>query len=185
MKIFNPLVYLALLSLQVSMSGQTVTLSGTGSGYKNTELRFFAQTDPVTKRLKPLKIVSCDQDGKFSCEIPVTKSGIIFIKTGIYNLQLFVNEGSTYELIMPDYEARPGSEDQNAFYIETEMIPEVSNNANDINNLIRAFDYDYNPVFNYVADLVVKNFRKETIPNEISKLDKFYHPEVHHFTLIM
>lgn len=177
MKIFKPFIYLALLSLWVSSGGQTITISGSGSGYKNSELRFFVQTDPVTKRLKPLKRVACDENGKFSCEIPMTRSGIIFIKTGIYNLQLFVNEGSDYELLMPDFEARPGSEDQNAFYIETQMIPEVSNNAHDINNLIRAFDYDYNPVFNYVADLVVKNFRKETIPKEISKLDKFSHVE--------
>jgi hypothetical protein len=173
MKIFKPIIYLFLLSLWVQSGGQTISISGTGSGYKNEELRIFFQTDPVTKRLKPLKRVSCDENGKFSSDLQLTKSGIIFIKSGIYNLQLFVSEGSIYDLLLPDHEARPGIEDQNPFYIETEMIPEVTNNANDINNLIRAFDYDYNPVFNYVADLVAKNFKKATIPNEISKLNKF------------
>jgi hypothetical protein len=106
---------------------------------------------------------SCDKQGSFTCEIPCNRSEIIYIKTGVYNLHLYVTEGSKYELILPDYIAKPRGEEQNPFFIETELIPEVINNQHDVNNIIRAFDSEYNPVFNFVAERVFTNYKKEEI----------------------
>ena len=179
MKIYRPgflLTFLFLflfLFLFASTSGQNFILSGYGSGYKNAELKFYSQTDPVTKRLKPLLNINCDEKGSFSCEIPFYRNKLIFIKTGIYSLHLYITDSSRYVLHLPDYVAKPGSEELNPFYIETELIPDVVNNQLDVNNLIRVFDSEYNPVFNQVADYVLKNYKKEEIQQEISKLDKY------------
>jgi hypothetical protein len=86
MKIYRPAIPLVSLFFFTSISGQTVFLSGSGSGYENAELRIYLQTDPVTKRLKPLLRITFDEKRTFSCEIPCTGSGIIYIKAGIYNL---------------------------------------------------------------------------------------------------
>jgi hypothetical protein len=173
MKIYKSVFSFIILLFFSSVSGQTLFLSGSGSGYKNAELRIYFQTDPITKRPKPLMNIICDEKGTFSCSIPYEKNEIIFIKTGIYNLNLYVTDSARYELLLPDYVAKPGNEEQNPFFMETELIPEVINNKQDVNNLIRAFDYDFNPVFNLVADRVFKNYKKEEIAQIIAKLDKY------------
>jgi peroxiredoxin len=173
MKIFNPVFLLISLLLYTSISGQTVHLSGSGSGYENAELKIYSQTDPVTKKLKPLLSISCDETGSFSCKIPCNKYEEIFIKTGIYALHLYVSDSSRYEILLPEYVAKEGNEELNPFFIETELIPEVFNNKDDINNLIRKFDSEYNPVFNLVAESVFRNYKKEEIRKEIIRLDKF------------
>ena len=131
------------------------------------------QTDPITKRLNPLLNITCDEKGTFSCEIPYSRNEIIFIKAGIYNLHLYVHDSTRYDLLLPDWVAKPGSEEQNPFFIETDLIPEVVNNKQDVNNLIRAFDNDYNPVFNLVAERVFRNYKKDEIQQIISKLGKY------------
>jgi hypothetical protein len=173
MKIYRPGFSLIYIFLCASIGAQTVTLSGSGLGYQNAELRFYLQSDPVTKRLKHVQSVTCNEKGSFSCEIPCPGSGIIFIKAGIYNLHLYITDSSRYELLFPDYVAKPGGEEQNPFFIETEFIPEVINNPEDVNNLIRIFDSDYNQVFNLVAERVFSNYNKEKIPQDISTLDKY------------
>ncbi len=173
MKICKPALPLIILFFCTVIDGQTISISGSGSGYKNAELRFYSQTDPVTKSLKPLLRITCDEKGYFSTELPWNQPGIIFIKAGTFNFHLYVTESSRYELLFPEYDAKSGSEEQNPFFKETELMPEVINNQQDVNNLIRTFDLEYNPVFNIVAEQVLRNFKKEEIQKEISKLDKF------------
>jgi hypothetical protein len=169
-RVFIPSIFLLIFS---TLNGQKVHLSGSGSGYQNATMRFFSMTDPVTGRLKPILTIGCDEKGSFSCELDYRESETIYIKTGIYNLHLYISDSSEYKLLLPDWIAKPGNEEMNPFFIETEAIPEVVNNKDDINNLIRKFDSDYNPVFNLVADHVFKNYGKDEIRTEIEKLDKY------------
>jgi peroxiredoxin len=173
MKICRFSFTLALFLLFASARGQSVILKGSGLGYRNARLRIYSLIDPVTKRLKPLSDITCDENGAFSCTIPCRGTENIFIKTGIYKLHLYLREGSEYQLLLPEYIAKPAGEEQNPFYIETEAIPEVVNNQQDPNNLIRTFDMEYNLVFNLVADHVFKNYRVAEIEKEVAKLDKF------------
>ena len=173
MKINKPVILLILLLVSDCVKGQDVFLKGSGSGYADAELKFYSQTDPVTKRIKPLLRVKCGDTGSFSCVLPCNKSEIIFINTGIFQFRLYVTEGCSYELLFPNFVPKAGIEDQNPFFKETELMPEVINNKQDINNLIRDFDSDYDPVFNFVADRVFRNYKNEDLQKEISKLDKY------------
>jgi hypothetical protein len=173
MKINNPVFYLFFLFIFPSSSGQYITIKGSGSGYNDAELKFFTQSDPVTKRNKPLLRLKCSKNGSFSCKLSCDKSQLIFINTGIFRFRLYIQEGSDYELLFPNYVAKTSSEDQNPFFRETELIPQVVNNKQDINNLIHDFDSEYDPVFNFVADRVFRNNRNEDLQKEISKLDKY------------
>jgi peroxiredoxin len=173
MKIYRPGISLILLCFCVVLKGQTVSISGSGTGYKNAELKFYLLTDPITKRFKPISRIKCDEKGKFSYEVPCPGDAIIFIKTGIYNFHLYVAEGSGYELLLPDYASKSIGEEQNPFFIETELIPEVINNQSDVNNLIRIFDSEYNQVFNFVAECVFRNYKKDEIKQQIARLEKF------------
>jgi hypothetical protein len=173
MKIYRSCIAVLFLLAGAGLSGQNLSLSGSGKGYENADLSFFYQSDPVTKRLKPVLSVKCNDKGSFTCDIPCDGRKVLHIKTGIYNLQLYVTDSSKYEILLPDYIAKEGSEEQNPFFIETELIPEVINNKQDLNNLIKAFDFQYNPVFNLVAERVFRNYKKEEIQQEISKLAKY------------
>lgn len=173
MKIFRILLLLIFLLVPFLVTGQKIHIKGSGRGYQNATLRFFSKTDPVTSRLKPILTIVCDNNGSFSCDLECRKSETIYIKAGIYSLHLYISDSSGYELLMPDWIAKPGNEEENPFFIETEAIPEVVNNKNDINNLVKEFDSVYNPVFNFAADRVFRNYRKEDIENEIRKLDKY------------
>jgi peroxiredoxin len=173
MKICRYFFLLVFLSFFPSVRGQSVLLTGSGNGYKNAELRFFCQTDPITKRLKPILNITCDEKGTFSCAIPYSKNDIIYIKTGIFNLHFYLTDSVRYELNLPDFEAKPMNEEQNPFFTETDLIPEVVSNKQDVNNLIKAFDFDYNPIFNLVAERVFINYKKDEIQQVISKLNKY------------
>jgi hypothetical protein len=173
MKIYKPVISFILICLCVVLTGQTVSIRGSGAGYKNAELRFFLQTDPITNRLKPISSIKCDENGKFSYDLACSGNASILIKTGIYNFHLYVTEGSVYDLLLQDFVPKSASEEQNPFFIEAELIPVVVNNQKDVNNLIRIFDSEYNPVFNFVAERVFKNYKKEEIQQQISGLDKF------------
>jgi thiol-disulfide isomerase/thioredoxin len=173
MKINKPVILLILLIVSAFVKGQNIFIKGSGSGYANAELKFYSQTDPVTKRIKPLLHIRCGDDGSFSCVLPCNKSKLIFINAGIFKFRLYVTEGQSYELLFPNFVAKSGIEDQNPFFKETELMPEVINNKQGLNNLIRDFDSEYDPVFNFVADRVFRNYKNEDLQKEISKLDKY------------
>jgi hypothetical protein len=173
MKICKPVLTLIYLFLFASLSAQTVSISGYGSGYGNAEIRFYSLSDPITKRLKPLLSETFNEKGSFSVQLPFSKPGIIFIKTGTFSFRLYVTETSRYELLFPNNIPKSGSEEMNPFFMETELIPEVINNKDDVNNLIRAFDSEYDPVFNLVAEQVIRSYKREDILKEISKLGKY------------
>jgi len=171
MKIYRGLITLGFLIIFTSLPGQVVYISGSGPGYQGAELRFYSQSDPVTKRFKPIFKINCDKEGSFSCEVPCKGTELIFIKTGIFCFSLYATEGSKYKLRFQDFISKPGGEEQNPFFIETKLIPEVVNDTNDINNLIRIFDAEYDPVFNNVAERVSINYKKSEIPGLIEKLN--------------
>lgn len=171
MKIYRVFITLGFLLISAFLPGQMISISGTGQGYQGTELRFFSQSDPITKRFKPLLNINCDEKGSFSCKIPCEGTELVFIKTGIFCFSIYATEGSKYELHFPDFISKPRGEEQNPFFIETNLIPEIVNDSNDINNLIRIFDTEYDPVFNIIADKVFNNFKRSEIPGLVEKLN--------------
>ena len=172
MKIYRVFVTLCILVINASLAGQMVSISGSGQGYQGAELRFFTQSDPITKRFKPLFSITCDEKGSFSCDVICKGTELIFIKAGIFCFSINATEGSKYVLRLPDFVSKPRGEEQNPFFIETKIIPEVLNDSVDINNLIRIFDSGYDPVFNTIADIVFKNYRRSEIPGLIGTLNK-------------
>ena len=73
---------------------------------------------------------------------------------------MFVSGGLKYEVLLRILFQSPEVEEQNPFFIETKLIPEVVNDPQDINNLIRIFDSDYNPIFNLIAERVFYNYKR-------------------------
>jgi hypothetical protein len=172
MKIYRVFITLSFLFIVNSIQAQVITITGSGSGYQGAELRFFFQSDPITKRLKPLFNINCDEKGSFSCEVPCKETELIFIKAGIFCFSLYVTEGSKYEILFPDFISKTRGEEQNPFFIETKLIPQVINVPDDINNLIKVFDAEYNPIFNNVAKKVFDNFQRAEIPGLVEKLNQ-------------
>jgi peroxiredoxin len=171
MKVYRLLFYFFLLNCIPLARAGTINISGTGNGYAGVELKLFFQTDPVSKRLKPLFRVRCDSTGSFSCEIPSSGDGKLYIKAGIYSFFLYTREGSEYVLRLPEFYEKTEGEKHNPFFVETSIIPQVINNQKDINNFIRIFDTEFNPVYNDVADRIFKNYGKSDIPGLIQKLN--------------
>ena len=101
------LLPLTLLLINPLLKCQTVAIEGSGTGYDGVELRFFIQSDPVSKREKPVLRLTCNDSGFFRCEIPVEGNGTIYIKSGIFSMPLHVTQGSYYKIRMPDFVPRP------------------------------------------------------------------------------
>jgi hypothetical protein len=163
---------LILLSSLQPLHAQKIKISGSGKGYSGKELKFYYQTDPVTKSLAPLLRFNCDTSGHFVGEINVKPSETVIIKTGIYSLALFIDSISDLDIKLPEYTGKTDEDEQNSFFAETKAIPEVVNDSGNLNNFIRKFDIEYNPVFNSVADRVMYNIRKNEIPALIEKLNR-------------
>jgi hypothetical protein len=158
------------------LSGQDVKISGSGKGYAGTEMRILTLTDPVTKSLRPFSRITCDKTGSFSVDIPVKGTGTVFIRTGVFNYHLFVTEGREYRIKMSDYIPKPREEEQNPFFEEVRMIPEIINDSLDFNNLVRKFDAEYNQAYNRIADRVAYNIDRGGIPGIIEKLNSLSNP---------
>jgi hypothetical protein len=167
---------LALILVTHVLSAQYVRISGSGKGYAGAELRIFTLTDPVTKSHKPYTRIVCDEKDSFSLSVPVKGTGTIFIRAGVYTWYLYAEEGKEYQIRMADFIPKPPGEDQNPFFEEVRMIPEVLNDTADINNLIRKFDAEYDQAFNRIADRVVYNVKRSDIPSIIEKLNSLSTP---------
>jgi hypothetical protein len=177
MRIFRALILLLILPFSLQPAhAQKIRISGSGKGYNGEELRVFYQSDPVTKSLVPLLKLYCDTTGHFDCEADVKPSANIIITTGIYSLSLYIDTVSDLVIKLPDFIARTTEEEQNSFFAETKVIPEVVNKPYDLNNLVRNFDMEYNPVFNSVADRIMYKIRKNEIPGLIEKLNRLSSP---------
>lgn len=173
MKIYKLIIPSFFLILLIPVNARKITISGSGSGYQGAELKFYTSSDPITKRLRPLMSTRCDEKGAFSCEVPCNGNNVIYFKAGIFNFCMFVSGGLKYEVLLPDFISKPKAEEQNPFFIETKLIPEVVSDPQDINNLIRVFDSDYNPIFNLIAERVLYNYKRDEIPSVIEKLKKY------------
>ena len=171
MKISSSL-FLAILILTSSESvGSPVRITGSGPGYSGAELRIYIYTDPVTDLEYPVKRVNCDESGRFSSEIDIKGSSTILIRSGVFKFILYAEPDSELDLLLPEYIPRPRGEEENPFYSEVNYIPEVLNSEDNINNLMRDFDMEYNPVYNSVAHRVFNNFRRDELPKLIQRLN--------------
>jgi len=193
MKSSRLLCLIILISLLVQPAFcQKITIGGSGKGYSNAELKVFRLSDPVTKSLVPVSVLDCDTSGCFHFSLDVRPEQTILIKTGIYCLYLYIDSVHDFTLRLPDYEARNEEDRQNTFFEETKSVPEVVNDRTNINNLIRTFDVEYDPLFNRIADRIMYNTRKNDIPGLIEKLNSFssgnsnpYFSEFVRFRLVM
>lgn len=161
------------LSFSPPLHGQQARIQGSGKGYAGTELKISRLSDPVTEARIPLMRLTCDSSGVFSFLMPVRGSETVFIESGIYCFYLIVLEGNDYNLKLLDFKAKTEEDIQNPYFIETRVIPEVTSNPSDINNLIRQFDSEFDPIFNRVTDRVFYNVKRNEIPSLIESLNSF------------
>jgi len=164
-------IRLLLFFVFINTAARPVTIKGRGEGYSGEKLAFYLQSDPVSRKLIPLFVTGCNENGEFSAEITVKDNAVIVIKSGIYRFMLLVREGLEYELKLPARDPVTPAEESNPFIPGITIIPEVANNPYDINNLIRAFDSQYNTVFNRVSERVEKGIKKDEIPGLIESLN--------------
>lgn len=172
--LFSAAVLLFIMPLS---QGENISIKGSGPGYKGQELRIFKQSDPVTLRHKPLLRVRADEHDSFEVHLTLNEPSLIYINAGIYSFSLFTETGKDYVILLPPFEPKPGIEEQNPFFRETVLIPEILNEKEDVNNLIRSFDTEYNPIFNQVAGRVFINYKRTEIPALIENLKKFHVPD--------
>lgn len=171
MRIFNLILSVIAMAILHQAQGQSVKISGSGNGYAGNELRVFIQSEPVSGSMIPLTRVTCDQEGRFSCDLPVNGTGTVILQAGIFNIFFYATSGMEYQLKLPDLITKTAEEEQNSFFIPTRVMPEVTNRPSDINNLLKRFDEEFNPVFNRIADRVMYNVKLNEIPSLIEKLN--------------
>jgi hypothetical protein len=182
MRTFNLFIlFFFLFSTAVTAVTKEIRITGSGKGYSGVEISIFRLSDPVSKSLIPLKRTDCDSSGRFSVQIPAVIPGTVVIKAGIFYMTLFVDSARDMELRLPDFEAKDEEERQNSFFQETRVVPEVLSDKGNINNLVRTFDLEYDPLFNRVADRIMYNTKKNDIPQLIQKLNRLSTPGVPEF----
>ncbi len=163
---------LVILFQFLNLYGQTAIISGKCEGCNNSKILFYSLSDPVSRKLIPLRAVSCNRDDEFYAEIPVKDTAFISFRYGCCRFDLIVREGKNYVVNIPSNACNEGNCDNSRFDNNNSMIPEVLNDSLDINNLIRIFDAEFNPVFNQVAERIEKRAGKEKIPQLLEYINK-------------
>ena len=169
----NKLYILPILSFILSTTAwtQKVHINAYGKGYENAEFRIYTLSDPITLQLTPLIKINADDKGKISVSFDCYKPEQLVIKTGVYNLTLFIEQDKTYEISLPPFDKKTNDEELNPFFQESKLIAEVINDSTCLNNLIGVFENKFNLVFDTISARIFYNRSTNEIPLLISNLE--------------
>ncbi|NMC41518.1 MAG: redoxin domain-containing protein [Bacteroidales bacterium] len=184
---------LALLVVVADLAGQVIKVAGAGEGYASEKIEVFLLSDPITARLNPVTVVKCDSAGSFAFEIPATERyTTLYLKSGTYMFKILVSAGKEYNVSLPPFVPIKPEDSGNPFFSPATLIPFVTNDSADINNLAGQFDKRFFEVMTGVAERVANKTKLNEIPRLLESLntvtglseDKFYRDYVT-FRMIM
>ena len=145
---------------------QNVTISGNSPDYIGDSIVFYTYNDLICKTEIPVAYCNVDKSGNFSFNIQTENTIFIYAYLGIYRAEMYIEPNKNYTITLPAKKEKEGKDILNPYFNYTEVLIGIAeSDKNELNTLIRHFDYFYN-------DYLSINFNKirQGIDN---KLDSF------------
>ncbi len=151
--LFASIAYFPLFSAPVRIHGVAVQYAG-----MNLVLETY--NNFISNRTRPIGILQVDSKGHFEGEVEVEEVTQVFLELGRYRAHLFVEPNGDYQVVLPDYEARPDADRFNPFYQSENILLGIANQpAKNLNQALSRLDDEYEYLYNKNAiDLVRRQY---------------------------
>ena len=142
------LLFISLFFINSAFADQ-VRIYGQNESYAKSKIEIKYHTDVFTYSEKTITEFEVDAEGKFSVNIDIDKTSLIFFPIGIYKAFLYVEPGKEYEIKLPPKQDLTPVQKLNPFFEKEELLIGVANTKpSDLNILIRKLDDKIDPFIN-------------------------------------
>lgn len=168
---------------------QKTILFGTNPTYANLKIDAYACTDYISGTNTLVGSAVADSLGNFSIELDITGTCRVALDLGRARGILYADTAMTYNVVLPDYEAKTKGDMMNPFFEPEDFLVGIKNpDRYNVNMYIDMFDYAYEEYLerNYytfmrkpekaVVDSLIADLEQsfDTIPNEFFRIYRSY-----------
>lgn len=155
---------------------EAVTISGKNETFAGQQVEFVIQQDPFTGTDSVITVVTVADDGSFSTEIHFKETTQLFLKSGIYNMYLYVEPDKNYKVILPEFQPLTQEKKLNPYFKPVDVHLTTENfDEHDLNMQIRMFMDAYQPYYNKHLNKVFGDKDFEQLDKDIAQIDKPFH----------
>lgn len=175
------LFILLILSLGVQSSfAKKVKLFGQHAAYANTEISILCYDDAFSKTERELAVIYLDNRGEFSVEFEIDETQMVFLPLGVFRGYFFVEADKVYQLSLPPKRDLTPSQMNDPFFEPQDlMLGSRNSGKNELNSLIRQFDYLFDNFINQNFDSIY-NKRSRSLGVEFSRQVKSDYAHITH-----
>lgn len=144
--VFRSLLFIVFLLPTQWVSADTIPtfLYGNDTAYKNAIIKATCLSDYISKTPQIVGVDTVNANGDFKIILNLTETKLVSLDLGLYEGVLYIEPGTQYEIVLPDYEPKTMGEVLNPFFQPTQIFLGIKNvKDQDLNYLIADFDFVY------------------------------------------
>jgi len=162
------LLFISVFYINSAFADQ-VRIYGQNESYAKSKIEIKYHTDVFTYSEKTITEFEVDAEGKFSVNIDITETKLVFFPLGIYKAFLYVEPGKEYEIKLPPKRDLTPVQKLNPFFEKEELLIGVANTkSSDLNILIRKLDDKIDPFINQNFHKIYRK-KEKSVGIEFSK----------------
>ena len=158
-----------------AISGDSVRFVGNAPQYSGQQIIFNRILDFIIPEISSAAVINIDDEGKFDFTFAINKTEYLFAELGRFDAHVFVETGTTYNLVFPPYEPKNESDKFN-LHFKPEKIPFGIRNkeAQALNRNIIEFDEEFDYLYDKNATSVFMSGDKAVVEEIISELEEHF-----------
>lgn len=178
------LFILLILTLGIQTSfAEKVKLFGQHMAYANSEIKLLCYDDAFSKTEKQLTSIKLDEQGRFSVEFDIDETQMVFLPLGVFRGYFYVEIGQEYQLSLPPKRDLSTAQKIDPFFQPQDILLGFRNaKKNDLNNLIRKFDnqfdnfvnQNFDEIYNQQSSSVGVPFAKQMISEYAQEENSYF-----------
>jgi peroxiredoxin len=165
------LLFFSILGLGGNLKAMGVTIHGNNPDYARQTIELFKYTNYITSSESRLFKAVVDSKGDFTLTFDVSEPTFVFMHQGIFFVYLYAEPGMDYTVKLPPATPKKQEERLNPFFEEERVhllllkaSPSEKKDAfsekTELNNLIRQFDSQYDPI---ATNYAIRVYSKQDI----------------------
>ena len=139
------------LFLILPAKGDKVVIKGVAPGNNGIPFEVYRLSDPITRQLITLRMVTPDSAGNFLFDLDIEDIEVVWIRNGIVDNYFFAGETKEISVILSPYKSPGVAERENPFF-EYRKIHAITLSDNDLNSFISRYDSLYQTVINMISE---------------------------------
>jgi hypothetical protein len=152
MNLFRKGILLAIIGFGLSiLSAVPVQVEGYGEGYEGQEIRIFLKDHPFLDIPIIDTTLVGDPQGRFTIRLDVPAPSRLYIASGIYEGNLFIQSGKNYSVVLPRFQAAEHRDRISPFFEPSRLTLRPEGPDHPVNQAILHFDSLFLPLNEQVA----------------------------------